>query len=623
LSDCKFEQACNVDPVKYPYLKVALPLSHNSNDVGNIPKIYGNTCQGLGLAKAYEMLFETNYRCRNGKCPTPMVIAVSDGDDLCRNTTTREAQKLRDAGAYLFEVGVGLEAEYDVDYIRNISTQLDSSASVLTVDSFAQMKTIIDNLVSQVCEFNVDASGTSCGMDCKGFCACGTCVCPECADSGSKCSRFECDSNNAWNGCMSFNESCRNQELEDTKCYKQWCDATEGCKVEPLNCYDELEYDFKECESIECVSGSGCSEKYIVRSDAYCQSLSAAQNGCRIGKCNPKDPDADSNTGCVYIDKNCSVPDNYVCTSAGCDIDSGECKYENCLIETRCMRYNSTSHKLVPFCPAKPCEDLVSCNDDPNLPDTEEARCTYKDRVCDPSDNICLKNLCDKNEDKCVMKALLENECVNKSNKCYTYSCDPSGNEGHGSCVAVMTEHEVKPCYEYECHNASGWESNPKCSLDSKCKISMCIHDVVSGTDSCLVTDVSCVDKVNLPSDCFYPTCNEKDGCTIKRYSSSYYDICGNCVRTDVGANVSQQEVVNCVSVQDEEIAKEGLAAAAIALIVLGAIIIGAAIAGTSVLGTKALIDRARAATNQTAVSNPLFEDSQTEMANPAYLGQD
>jgi len=64
----------------------------------------------------------------------------------------------------------------------------------------------------------------------------------------------------------------------------------------------------------------------------------------------------------------------------------------------------------------------------------------------------------------------------------------------------------------------------------------------------------------------------------------------------------------------------EGLAAAAIALIIIAAIVAGAGIAASSIIGTKTLINRARGAANQSAHSNPLFEESETEMVNPTFV---
>jgi len=138
----------------------------------------------------------------------------------------------------------------------------------------------------------------------------------------------------------------------------------------------------------------------------------------------------------------------------------------------------------------------------------------------------------------------------------------------------------------------------------------------------CSLVDVSCVGKVNITSPCFQAICKEPKGCQKKLYDGAYVDICGNCIRGDgLEGSATESQETDCVEAPPEPLDTEGLAAAAVALIVIGAIIIGAAIAASTVLGTKALLDRARGAANQSVVSNPLFEDSQTEMSNPAFAG--
>jgi len=99
-------------------------------------------------------------------------------------------------------------------------------------------------------------------------------------------------------------------------------------------------------------------------------------------------------------------------------------------------------------------------------------------------------------------------------------------------------------------------------------------------------------------------------------------DVCGKCIlESDLTSNL-EDAIGDCVDAPEQEIMKEGLAAATIAMIILAAIIIGAAIATSGVMGTKALLDRARAANNQSAHSNPLFEENEAEMTNPAFVGE-
>jgi len=63
----------------------------------------------------------------------------------------------------------------------------------------------------------------------------------------------------------------------------------------------------------------------------------------------------------------------------------------------------------------------------------------------------------------------------------------------------------------------------------------------------------------------------------------------------------------------------ETLAAATIALIIIAAVVAGAAVTTSGVIGTKTLIAHARAAHNQSAQTNPLYEGADSEMMNPTY----
>jgi len=102
-----------------------------------------------------------------------------------------------------------------------------------------------------------------------------------------------------------------------------------------------------------------------------------------------------------------------------------------------------------------------------------------------------------------------------------------------------------------------------------------------------------------------------------------FIDVCGNCISNgDMASSASENAFIECTDAPDQPLNKEGLAAASIALIVLGAVIIGAAVATSGVIGTKSLLDRARAARNQTAQNNPLFEGNETEMTNPTFAGE-
>lgn len=202
-----------------------------------------------------------------------------------------------------------------------------------------------------------------------------------------------------------------------------------------------------------------------------------------------------------------------------------------------------------------------------------------------------------------------------------SYQCDPSANNSMGGCVGVNNTKYTDDCTIWTCDAEKGWTPAPKCTTELACKTARCS---VVGGGVCSLADVTCSAKaLNITSPCFQAICKEPKGCQKKLYEGAYVDICGECVRPDglVSSSVTESQETGCIDAPEEPLDTEGLAAAAVALIVIGAIIIGAAVAASTVLGTKALLDRARGAANQSVVSNPLFEDSQTEMSNPAFAG--
>jgi len=113
---------------------------------------------------------------------------------------------------------------------------------------------------------------------------------------------------------------------------------------------------------------------------------------------------------------------------------------------------------------------------------------------------------------------------------------------------------------------------------------------------------------------------------------NAYIDVCGNCIvekedsESQSGSYFAPKsesvDLLECTEAPPKPILTEGLAAATIALIILAAVLVGAGITASGVVGTKTLIDRAKSANNQTAHSNPLFEENDTEMSNPAYTGE-
>jgi len=112
------------------------------------------TCQALGLKLAMEVLDRSPRKDLNTK-PHNIVIVVTDGEDKFPNMTARNATLIKKEpyDALLIEVGVGLDCEYDKNYLRNISSRLGSETSYAYFDAadYASIKRVVDELFKPLC----------------------------------------------------------------------------------------------------------------------------------------------------------------------------------------------------------------------------------------------------------------------------------------------------------------------------------------------------------------------------------------------------------------------------------------------------------------------------------------
>jgi len=182
-------------------------------------------------------------------------------------------------------------------------------------------------------------------------------------------------------------------------------------------------------------------------------------------------------------------------------------------------------------------------------------------------------------------------------------------------------------CKIWECDiNTGEWHDSPTCYDGLHCTTDKCWKG------QCRFPDISCDLELNMDGyPCFQPKCKEAEGrykCVRKLIPNAYIDICGHCIMSDDEASSdsgsqsgsSVDQLTACTGAPPKPVLTQELAAAAIALIILAAVIVGAGITASGVIGTKQLIDRAKGANNQSAHSNPLFEDNETELSNPAYI---
>jgi len=278
--------------------------------------------------------------------------------------------------------------------------------------------------------------------------------------------------------------------------------------------------------------------------------------------------------------------------------------------------------------------------------------CFYKE--CDDDEGCVSVDICRNRTTACTTFSCVNNECVHeavelKETECTFEVCENEKivtkpkdikiacpNEDKckeavcselGECVYVNVTHEPNPCKIFECDPKVGWIGRDKCDDGI-----YCTNDTCTVNGECRHSSIDCYNELNMSEyPCFRAVCkedakNKKYVCSRKKRDGVYIDLCGKCVREDGAEESSDVSLVggdDCTIPEEDVIPKNELAAATIAMIVLGAIIIGAAVASSTVLGTKALLDRAKAANNQSAHSNPLFEGDQTEMSNPAFAGEE
>jgi len=282
-------------------------------------------------------------------------------------------------------------------------------------------------------------------------------------------------------------------------------------------------------------------------------------------------------------------------------------------------------------CFSKVCDDALGCVATDN---------------CTVQTNECYSYSCEKDENGdrvCAMKNLtkdfLDLECMHEvceggtKKKTYYTECVSEDKCMKGTCMKGYCEfsHTKAPgndlCVDYTCDPKTGnWSMAPHCDDGLFCTIDECWNYVTSV--ECHHKNVDCGSRLNMDGyECFIPACKENPTnktyrCMRKLLSNAYIDICGKCIRNVPDEDDSEQSEnnrVTCTGAPPKPIMVETLAAATIGLIIIAAIVAGAAITTSTVIGTKTLIDRVRAANNQSAVSNPLYEGADTELQNPTY----
>jgi len=222
-----------------------------------------------------------------------------------------------------------------------------------------------------------------------------------------------------------------------------------------------------------------------------------------------------------------------------------------------------------------------------------------------------------------------------KTDKCLLAKCEYFDENNTSYCdYYPVPDPTDDPCTDYECHTVGDtyeFTHKPHC-YDGL----YCTEDVCTVFGECKFKEVKCSEEIDMEGyPCFEARCrelpqNETYKCVRKLVYNAYIDVCGNCIKEEGDSrsgsqnpNISSMEepdLLECTNAPPRPLLTEGLAAATIGLIIIFAVLLGAGIAASSVIGTRTLMARAKAADNQSAHNNPLFQDNEAEMSNPAYI---
>jgi len=449
---------------------------------------------------------------------------------------------------------------------------------------------------------------------------------------GEKCNDFRCDDKigctyKAVQGCSvacsdEMIKSCRDKATARssyTQCILGVCDTTDPnhhvCKDEQKeNCIDKL--------NAEARTENARSNETNVCYTPYCN------NGiCELLK--QTVPHYYRKTRCmepVCVEKNKRFSWEYVQTAEAKGCKSDQCKERACDDDYGCQEKKDTCESKTTVCTRFTCkvgsDGLGVCEERSLLKETQ-----------------CIKEVCvNGNEIRFEKKENFDQIC-HTDDKCVTADCKVLNTETAESKSDFVPnpgpeDCQEDPCLKCTCDPATGkFDISKKCMSGDNCTIDSCNVDGVCGTQR-----INCYDIVDMSAfPCFDTECTSEVSekgfkCLKKLLPNAYIDVCGECIKQtqedmsdEHGMAESVDEVgatTECTGAPAKPLLTEGLAAASIALIILAAVVVGAALAASTVMGTKTLIDRAKGANNQSAHTNPLFEETETEMTNPAFIGE-
>jgi len=489
----------------------------------------------------------------------------------------------------------------------------------------------------------------------------------------TRCTKYVCnETTNGWidetiDDIDSCTEKFENDPKYDMRCLTAHCDDDLGCVVENVTgCSTECNASFiKKCIR-EGYEKSSVTECWLMSCDArqsaadpsiwepYCKDelhVNCLDNETLVKKAAD---DSDNSTQCCQV----------VCSVTGtCDVEcddypsypvDDECMYWVCLEQSKGhwkWVYNATETNYTchdDACSVRACHPVDGCAMVTETCASKTTNCTTYTCEVDAAGNkqcvarsllvnsTCKHEYCDEETDSIVRIDYLD-DCKKMAeyNKCLNPSCVYDAKNKTSTCKFTARQPDGNdPCIIYTCDPETGiFTQTPKCDDGLYCTEDHC---TIFG--ECRNNPIRCSEKLDMIGySCFEARCkedpdNKRYKCMRKLIRNAYIDVCGNCIIENAtsdeasagSASILSEEsidTVSCTGAPAKPLLTEGLAAASIALIILAAVIIGAGLAASGVVGTKTLIDRAKGANNQSAHSNPLFEESETELSNPTYAG--
>lgn len=517
------------------------------------PTSGGNTCMGKGLEQA-KVQFD-NVR-RNQKAQN-VVILVTDGEDFCPNASKDAIDVLKSEKyqATVFIVGVGLQTTYDENFLRGLASTINGQPAYYSVDNYEAISVVIDQMITPICE---DLGTSGCNPDCRGFCGCGQCYCPECQDTedNDKCQAMQCytDSEGITSaGCVKNVKSCGTSDA----CTVQECNAQTG-ECEKKQVENPYKGTMKYCQSAECDTESGWK---LTNNDNLCVNQN---NLCEVWECVGEDGDE---KGCKLVgnkEEECTKLQTSWCLVPYCKEADGQCHFtDTCAEETKNNK-----------CWKSECQDN-KCTNTSTPFDAETDDCTLE-RLCDPTTGWYTEQADDE-----WCKEDYKKQHPDEKLDCLVFQCKPQGGCTHErmeNCSEVCDQDDIEECAKKAVHDESVCRSatcyydtdrkkycnviNTTCTSTKKCQRAYCnketgqcaVEDIVDPytSDRCHVSECDQATnswvlvetdeaKACVSDGCFGRHCDPVQGCVaVSKCNSTkcYTEECNNetkqCQRTEI-----------------------------------------------------------------------------------------